>query len=304
MGAHGHGKGEFMLGYSFERSSTSGYKQGSSSVSNASLMAVFGEIAAEMQMDMHMFELMYGISDNLTLMVMPQYMQMSMLHQSSHGGGHSHEHEVQGFGDTEVIGLYSIFNGESEGVSQKAHLNFGLSLPTGSYDETFVNHHNDTYNMPYSMQFGTGTYDPIIGATYVANSPDWSWGAQTINYIRVGKNNNGYRQGNKYTATSWVSKNLSDYTSVSFRLDGERWNDVSGMDASLPVTAIAGAEPNKQAGERVLANIGLSLLATEDFGFAAGNRLALEFGVPIYERYSGAQPDNEYRLTLGWQKSF
>lgn len=304
MGDHLHKQGEWMAAYKYEYSKSTGLRNGNNHVSNASVLAVYGEAATEMDMGMHMFELMYGVSDELTLMVMPQYMNMSMTHKSSHGGGHSHEHETSGFGDTEVTALYSLFHAESGDVNHKVHLNAGLSLPTGSITETFVDHHNNTYRMPYNMQFGSGTYDPIIGATYNGRSTDWSWGAQTLNTIRVGKNNVGYRQGNKYTGTTWVARNLTDFASVSFRLEGEAWGNVSGQDSSLPFNAIAGANPNEQAGERVMANIGLNLLAGKEQGIFAGHRLAAEFGLPLYERYSGPQSDTDYRLTVGWQYAF
>lgn len=301
MGDHLHKKGQWMLGYRLKSTNTEGFRNGSHKVSNNSVLAVYGEAATKTTMDMHMLEIMYGVSDDLTLMVMPQYMEMSMLHQSNHGGGHSHRHEVSDFGDTEVTGLYSLFHGENS----KAHLNFGVSVPTGATNAKFKDHHNNSYNMPYNMQFGTGTFDPIIGATYTGYGDDWSWGAQTINYLRVlGQNNQGYRQGTKFTATSWVARNVTDWASLSLRLDGEAWGDVHGRDASLPVNIIAGARPDEQAGQRVYANVGVNLLADESMGVLAGHRLAAEFGVPVYERYSSAQPKTDYRFTLSWQKAF
>lgn len=115
------------------------------------------------------------------------------------------------------------------------------------------------------------------------------------------KNDNGYRLGNKYTATTWIARNIADFASLSFRLDGEAWDDVSGRDASLPLTAIAGANPDELAGERVMANIGLNLLGDNAL---SGHRLAAEFGLPIYQRYSSPQPDMDYRLALAWQWAF
>lgn len=298
MGDHLHKEGDWMVGYHFESTHSKGMRNGAHSISNADAMARYGEIPAEMDMDMHMFEIMGGITPDLSVMIMPQYMTMSMLHQSSHGGGHSHRHEVSGFGDTEVTGLYSVYRGERD----RAHLNFGLSLPTGSIDESFVDHHGNTYRMPYNMQFGSGTYDPILGATYVSEEEGWSWGAQTINYIRLGKNDNGYRQGNKYTATSWVAHNLSDYASLSFRVEGEAWGNVSGQDADLPSNIMAGADPEQQAGKRVMASAGMNLWGGE--GALKGQRVLAEFGVPIYEQYSGPQPDTDWRLSLSWQWAF
>ncbi|TAE33148.1 MAG: transporter [Alphaproteobacteria bacterium] len=301
MGDHLHKQGEWMVGYHYQHSRTSGYRNGSNKVSNASVMSAYGEAATEMDMGMHMLEIMYGISDDLTLMVMPQYMVMDMTHQSSHGSGHIHDHTTQGLGDTQLTGLYSIYDQEQAGKEHKVHVNMGVSLPTGSIDKTFVNHHDRVYPLPYQMQFGSGTFDPIIGATYNGSSHDWSWGAQTLNTIRLGKNDNGYRLGNKYTATTWIARTITDFASLSFRIDGEAWDDVSGRNARLPLTTIAGANPTELAGERVMANIGLNLLGDERL---SDQRLAAEFGLPIYQRYSGPQPNMDYRVSLAWQWAF
>lgn len=301
MGDHTHALGSWMVGYKYEYTQFSGNKDGTKSVSPTSLMARYGEAPLNMSMGMHMFEIMYGATDNLTLMAMPQYMQMDMTHASSHGGGHMHTHEVEGFGDTEVTGLYSIYNSDGENIKNKAHLNLGISLPTGKSDAKFLDHHNNEYNLPYNMQFGSGTFDPIFGATYTGKSPDWSWGAQTINYIRVGQNNEGYRQGNKYTGTAWIARNIADFTSLSFRMEGEAWENISGRDRKLPLTTIAGANPSGQGGERLMASIGLNFLAGQKL---LNQRLAVEFGVPLYERFDGPLPETDYRLSAGWQLAF
>jgi hypothetical protein len=304
MGDHLHKQGEWMVGYHYQHTRTSGYRNGAHSVSNASVMRQYGEAATEMDMGMHMLEVMYGVSDHLTLMVMPQYMTMDMTHKSSHGRGHSHDHKVKGLGDTEVSGLYAIFDQQDGATHHRAHLHMGVSLPTGSIDKTFTDHHDTVYHLPYAMQFGSGTVDPIIGATYTGALSDWSWGAQTLNYVRMGKNDNGYRLGNRYTATTWLAHNVGNMVSVSARLKGEHWDDVSGRDANLPLRAIAGANPNELAGERVMAYVGLNLLNNEAESILHGHRLAAELGVPVYERTSGAQPDTDYQLTLAWQFAF
>ena len=299
MGDHLHKQGEWMVGYTYDHTHMSGLRNGNDNANTNQVLGFYGEAATKMDMDMHMFEIMYGVTDDLTLMVMPQYMEMSMTHKSLHGGGHMHEHKVSGFGDTEVTGLYSVYR--TEGA--RAHLNLGLSLPTGSTDETFANHHDVIYHLPYNMQLGSGTFDPILGATYAAEMGEWSWGAQTINYLRLGQNDEGYRQGNKYTATAWAAHNLTEFASLSFRLKGEAWGDVHGRDASLLLTTIAGADPDEQAGERVMALVGVNLMADEEWALK-GHRLAAEFGLPVYERYSGPQPDTDYKLTLSWQWAF
>lgn len=303
MGDHIHNQGEWMLSYKYEISTTQGLRNGAHHISPAQASA-YGEIPTGMEMRMYMFEAMYGVTNDLTLMLMPQYMEMDMTHLSFHGGGHRHTHEISGLGDTELTGLYRLFDINEGGTKHNMHLNFGVSLPTGSDDEKFADHHNNTYNLPSNMQLGTGTYDPIIGTTYTGATNDWAWGAQTLNYIRTGKNNQGYRQGNEYNLSLWAGYDVTDYTGVTFRLDGKAWRDVHGRDVSLPINTIVGANPNELAGERVMANIGVNFVGGPEVGEFEGHRFAIEFGLPIHERFSGIQPETGYRLTAGWQKSF
>ena len=39
-------------------------------------------------------------------------------------------------------------------------------------------------------------------------------------------------------------------------------------------------------------------------GFLKGNRLAVEFGKPVYQRFGGPALENDYKITIGWQNSF
>jgi len=63
------------------------------------------------------------------------------------------------------------------------------------------------------------------------------------------------------------------------------------------------ARPDLRAGRRVDALIGLDIQPFDD-KLLNGHRLALEFGVPLYQHLDGPQLESDYRLTLGWQYSF
>jgi len=167
-----------------------------------------------------------------------------------------------------------------------------------------MNHHGMTFHLPYNMQFGSGTYDPLLGLTYTGYSEAWSWGAQGMATLHTGHNGSGWRQGDKYQITGWAARNLGNAASVSLRLAGESWGDVDGRDVMLPITTIAGADPTKQAGERVTAYFGVNLLAGEENGALAGHRFSGEIGVPLYERFDGPAADTDWSVTLGWQYAF
>ena len=116
-----------------------------------------------MNMEMHMLGGMYAPSDNLTIMLMTNYIKKKMSHTTYNMGGTAvvgeFEAETKGIGDTSITAMInskSIFN-------IKSHLNIGLSLPTGSVTETvevlMPNSSRPTIRAPYGMQLGSGTYD-------------------------------------------------------------------------------------------------------------------------------------------------
>jgi hypothetical protein len=61
-------------------------------------------------------------------------------------------------------------------------------------------------------------------------------------------------------------------------------------------------DPNKQGGRRVDALLGLSA-APRDGGLA-GNRFALELGLPVYEKLDGPQLSTDWIATFSWQLWF
>ena len=130
-------------------------------------------VPTKMTMDMHMFGTMYAISDKWTLMAMLNYldndMDMIMPMNMSMDMGSS------GIGDLKVAGLYDLAQWDS---GRRMHLNLGLSLPTGSIDEK----HTNGNTLGYGMQLGSGTYDFHPAITYLAQTDNYSYGAQLVEF--------------------------------------------------------------------------------------------------------------------------
>ncbi|MCI5050434.1 MAG: transporter [Rickettsiales bacterium] len=304
MGDHTHKSGEWMTSYRYGQMRMDGNRSGTSDVSVSDVHANFMVAPTEMTMEMHMFGLMYGWSDNFTIMGMLPYVEKEMEHRTRMGMNFTTE--TKGLGDAKISGLYTIHDSTGrEGnprVGDKAHLNFGLSFPTGAIDERDDTPAMANAKLPYPMQLGSGTYDPMFGATYVSYKEQWSWGAQATAVLRLAENDENYRLGNEYKASAWVAHNIGDFLSGSFRLEGLWWGDIHGADADLNPMMVPTARTDLRGGERIDLLVGVNLLKPD--GFAEGHRLAAEFGVPIYENLSGPQMSTDYRFTLGWQYAF
>lgn len=296
MGDHMHEEGELMFSYRYANMQMDGNRDGTTNLSSAETRAKGFMVAPiDMSMEMHMFGAMYGISDDLTLMAMVPYVRKSMNHET--GTLVRFKTTTEGFGDSKISGMYNIF----EQNQHKVHLNFGMSLPTGSTNERYDTPAGNNSLLPYPMQLGSGTYDPLLGVTYNNYGTAWAWGAQANAVVRVHDNNKDYRLGNKYGVTTWIARNLTENASVSFRLDAKSWNDIQGSDSRLNTGMVPTANPDLRGGQRVDAIIGANLLGGS--GALEGHRLSAEFGMPVYENLDGPQLSTDYRFIIGWQKS-
>lgn len=308
MGDHLHGEGEFMLSYRNSSMLMKGSKDGSSSVTPQELVTPTGSggrynymvAPTRMLMNMHMFGAMYGLSDDTTLMAMGNYTQKKMDHVTRMGGQFTTE--VQGFGDTKLTALQSIYNErDDDGNGTRAHITAGLSLPTGSIKQQDVTPMGFT-RLPYPMQLGSGTYDPILGLTVVNQDDTNSFGAQINTLNRVGKNDLGYRLGSEYTLTTWAQHNLSNNVALGLRLEGKKWGDIEGADRSLNPNMIQTADPDNWGGQRV--DLGFSVDLHNGSGILSGQHLTAEYMMPVYEDFNGPQMSVNHRFIIGWQWAF
>ncbi len=296
MGEHPHSKGEWMTSYSYNTMQMKGNRNDNSRVNVSQVLNDFMVSPTKMTMQMHMFGLMYGVSDRLTLMGMLPYNSISMDHVNRMGVAFTTKSE--GIGDAKLTGLYTLY--------QQGHrrfmLNAGLSFPTGSIDERDDTPAGSNQKLPYPMQLGSGTYDILPGVTYVDGIGKWSWGSQLNAVVRLGENDNNYTLGNQYGLTAWGARKINRYASASLRLDGKTWGNIDGSDSQLNPAMAPTARTDLRSGERVDMLVGVNLVAPD--GKFKGNRLAIEAGTPVYQKLDGPQLETDYRLTIGWQLTF
>ncbi len=298
MQDHVHAEGEWMISYRYMRMDMEGNRDGTGRVSDAEVVdpAGFGFMVTptEMTMEMHMFGAMYAPSDTLTLAAMLPYVDVQMDHVTR--GGQEFRTSASGVGDITLAGLLTVHEAESSHV----HLNLGLSVPTGSIDEedeTPASMGNDV-QLPYPMQLGSGTWDLRPGLTWTGNGADWSWGAQALGTLRMGRNDRDYSLGDRIDVTAWAAYRATERVSVSGRLALGRIKNIDGADSDLNPAMVPTADPSRRAGTRVDALVGANAL------IGGGHRLSLEFGYPILQDLSGPQLETDFVGTIGWQFSF
>jgi len=296
MGGHTHEKGGVMLSYRYMSMHMDDNRDGTDRLSDSEVLADFPVTPTSMDMQMHMFGAMVGVTDKLTLMAMLPYVSKSMKHLTR--SGRRFTTNAEGIGDVKVSGLYKLSSADGHDF----HLNLGMSLPTGSIDERDDTPAANNAKLPYPMQLGSGTYDLMPGITYLGHHHKYSWGTQAIATIRIGENDNDYALGDKFELTGWLQRKWSSAFSSSLRLNAQSWSDIDGADPDLNAAVISTADPDLRAGTRV--DLLLGALYHPHHGAFKGHRLAFEIGKPVYQNLDGPQLETDLILTAGWQYTF
>ena len=295
MGDHTHNKGDIMLSYRYMMMRMTGSRDGTKDLSRQEVLSRYMVAPTAMTMHMHMLGLMAAPHDKLTLSVMAPYIHTAMDHQTRMGQKFTTRSE--GFGDIQGAALVPIIKTDNHELLLKA----GVSFPTADLNERDDTPTQNDARLPYPMQLGSGTFDLMPGITYRGQSESLSWGVQSGGTIRLGKNKNDYRLGNRVYITPWVAKKWKDWLTTSVRLNGQAWGDIQGADPQLNPRMVQTANPNNQKGRRLDLLFGVNLLKTK--GFLKNHRLAFEMGFPIYQHLQGPQLETDFILTAGWQWS-
>ena len=309
MGDHLHKANEYMLSYNFMRMHMSGNRNGtqkltpSDVINNAnrySSPANLRVVPLNMTMDMHMIGGMFGISDSFTGMLMLNYMDNSMEHETYNMAGSSignFKTSSSGFGDVKIGGIFSIIKDGPHSLNGKLN----VSLPTGSTKEEddvlTPMATTPTIRLPYAMQLGSGTYDLEPGLTYVHYSDTWSYGAAYKGRIHMGRNNQGYSRGDWHEISTWAGYQFDEIYGLSTSLNFKHESQIDGQDnqISAPVQT---ANPDNYGGEKI------------DLGVQGGwkyykqNTIKAGVTMPIYQHLNGPQLEDSYNFNIRWQNSF
>jgi hypothetical protein len=319
MGDHRHHAGEWMFSYRYMHMDMTGNRDGKDAISPDQIATTAANpfagmpgmpptlrvVPLDMQMDMHMFGMMYAPTDRITLMGMVSYVDQRMKHQTYAGAsgttvlGEFTTHS-NGLADSQLSALIGL----GENSAGRWHAIAGLSLPTGSIDRADTvlapNNMRPSLRLPYPMQLGSGTVDPILGMVVTHKLDQWSYGAQWKSTWRVSDNDEDYRLGNRHELSAWISRLWSPTVSTSFRLDGIDQGAIRGRDIAI-MAPVQTADPQRQGGQRIDAAIGLNLAG---HGPLAGQRIGFELQKPIYQRLRGPQLETDWLLTAGYQYAF
>ena len=245
MGGHVHEQGEIMVEYKYMHMRMDGNRAGTLDIPNAAAFdfPVNGvntnaqAIPLNMTMHMHMMHIMYGLTDDVTLYIMPMItsLEMDHLRDTPFGtplgpmpalAGQPFTTENTALDDLVLGALWRAYAGERDEII----LNFGFSVPTGDIDRQTTAPFGAPIDFPYPMRIGSGTVDARPGITYKNLQDHGSFGIQYQADLSLGNNDQGYAVGDEHRLNVWYSWLPCDRLSFSFRVENLWRNNYDGAD--------------------------------------------------------------------------
>ncbi len=186
---------------------------------------------------------------------------------------------VDGLGDINVLGLYTLFQKmtDSTATSHTWQVGGGIKAPTGRYDSA----NNGSVNP--SFQLGTGSWDYIAATEYVIKRNQWGLNAMA-NYVFKTQNSKGYQFGNQF-----------NYAATLFYIaEGKKltWVPQAGLAGEIYAT-------NRQHGLDVPQTAGNILLGKLGVEAGMGNfSLGVNGMLPITQSLTGGRVEANYRWSV------
>jgi hypothetical protein len=277
-------------------------------------------------------DLSYAPWDRVTLMITPQLVDTheDQTNVSAAGVNLLHpgqpspptlRHTAAGLGDTGLTVLGSLLKGSDYQLVAGA----GLSVPTGSIDKRI---NTGSYYLNYGLQPGSGTVDFTPSVTYLGHLGRFAWGGQVDAVKRLqSRNDDGYALGDTVQGSAWGSVGILPWLSASVRGIGTWVGAIQGQfkphlvptrigfklvhglpvpiykDVSTPQVELGPMDQPGSYGGRY-GDIGLGLAAVIPRGAFAGNRLSVEWRVPVADDVNGYQLAPTGSLSVTWDTAF
>lgn len=249
----------------------------------------FSQTPRSLQVTVHRFQLAYAPHPRVTLVAELPFLQKEL--ETVDAFGMRSEVQTDGVGD---IGFAVIVPFIRKG-NESSQVHIGFDAPSGAYRRG-----GDDMRLPYDSQIGNGTWDFEWGWTYRGEYARLSWGGQALGRHPLGRNGVDYREGSRFAVTGWGALRVVSDISVSFRSEWVKQNNIEGFDQTLRPSFDPAENPNLRGGERITLAPGLSLGLPQ----LSGQRLAVEVGIPVYQRLDGPQLERDWTIKTEWQWVF
>ena len=303
-----------------------GLRSGTSNVDGASLLGMpvmmgkptgkFMAVPESMDMSMLNLALGYSFTDDFFAGVMAMYQdnRMDMRFSSmmkTMTGMTGYTMKSHGVADTMLMTKYRLYADDPLIPTSEASLFAGANLPTGSIGERNTTHPlavRQQELLPYGMQLGSGTVDPILGLLYQGSSSPWWWGVDGTWTGRLYDNSRGYRLGDVWRVDAYLMNQIRYDFLWQAQLNFEHKGRIRG-EAIEARTGFSGrathGDPNSPymtplwnpanyGGTKLSATLGVQWQP------APLHILDLTVRLPVYQRLNGVQLKDRFAVMFTW----
>lgn len=285
----------FRIAYTFEQERLAGLRTGTDSLSPADLRGLgYREAPRRLESTLHRLTLSWAPHPRTTLVLEVPYVAHEYTRSTlvpATADLQQRQSEGQGLGD---IGFAVVIPFIRKGA-ESSQVHVGFDVPTGS-----IRRRDEGRPLPYAVQPGNGSVDLEWGWTYKGELPAFAWGGQVVGRHPVGRNGRDWRQGSRFSGRIWGVVRIVAGLSASLRAEWEKQNETEGFDRALQPQSSPAENAALQDGTTLALAPGMSL----DIPGLAGQRLALEVGIPVYQDLDGPQLERDWTVRAGWQWTY
>ncbi|GAX62701.1 hypothetical protein SCALIN_C38_0064 [Candidatus Scalindua japonica] len=212
---------EFRIKVNLSYGRMVGMRRGTSNRSTKDTLRQYMMTPRKMDMYMSNVSVGYAFSDRFFAGIMGMYVNKDM--EMVRRDGRRSSMYSQGAGDTMLMTKTLLYADDYLIPTNQVSLLLGVSLPTGSIDQD-----ERGQILPYSMQLGSGTFDPFIGVLYEGSHAPFWWGVN-VNYLaRAYQNYKSYNLGDEYRADLYAMYQARHNLVGELQIKGKYAGDIEG----------------------------------------------------------------------------
>ena len=275
-----------------------GLRRGTSNRSTKDTLGQYMMTQRKMDMYMSNVSVGYAFSDRFFAGIMGMYMEKDM--EMIRRGGRRSSMNSQGAGDTMLMTKTLLYADDYLIPTSQVSLLLGVSIPTGSIDQ------DDTGQiLPYSMQLGSGTFDPFIGVLYEGSSSPFWWGANASYLARAYENYKSYNLGDEYRLDLYSMYQVRHNLVGELQIKGKYVGDLEGeaqeieqdgdghMNGNPNMAFMSNLyDPDNYGGSTVDLTTGVQWQPFRN------HILNAQFSVPLFQNLHGTQMERDFTASV------
>lgn len=294
---------EFRIKVNLNWGKMVGMRRGTSNRSTSSTLGEYMMAPRKMDMFMSNISVGYAFSDRFFAGIMGMYMNMDM--EMIRRDGRRSSMYSQGVGDTMIMTKTLLCADDYLIPRNQLSLLLGVSVPTGS-----ISQDEKGVISPYSMQLGSGTFDPFFGLLYQGSRTPFWWGANVSYLGRFYENYKSYNLGDEFRCDLYSFYQIRHDLVGEFQVKGKYAGDIEGqarqieqgdghMMGNPDMSFMSNLyDPDNYGGTTVDLTVGLQWQPFHNHIINA------QLSVPIYQNLHGTQLERDYNATLTYYIEF